>query len=241
MASCLSLSAYFRRFGGPVSSNLEPIRIGNYIFTKEVQAHALITGKIERIVIAGALRGIFLSMNEGLHNDFDFCGQVTAILKDNFESFADLIRLLRNVYSHEITWASRGDLILKRKDFERYISYRINHGKPMCISFGIAYADVMPNVPTPKDYGIHLQVSLEDLQEGEKTYLRLSVLMISFCLRSCVSICARCCCRITTSLKLGYLSTSIHGAPLLVYLTWDVTDVHSRPYKCFHPYPQAAA
>jgi hypothetical protein len=169
LVSGLAMGNYLLRFGQThVFPNLKDIGISNYIMTKEVQEQALKKVSFERVAISGALRGIYISMNEVLQKNPIFYGEISKLLKENCETFSDLIRLLRNAYSHEITWISRGDVILKEEDFKGFISYRKKSEKSMVLSLTILYADLMPDVPIPrKNYGIHLSVSLENLQEGK--------------------------------------------------------------------------
>jgi hypothetical protein len=195
LVSCMSFGSYFHHFGqSHVLPNLKDIFLkdisrSGYFIPRAIQEHALRKGKFERIGISAAMRAIFAAMNEVLQNNPDFCDQLTTVLKENNEAFGDLIRLLRNVYSHEITWASTGEVVLKNQDFKGFIAYRERNRKSMSISFDISYADVMRDVPVREGYGIHFQLSLGDLQEGKtlSSIINLTnqLLMAELCFNLC--------------------------------------------------------
>lgn len=196
MASCLSFGSHFQRFGqSHVLPNLKNISMSDYFIAKEVQAHALKKGKLERVAISAALRGIFGSMNEVLKNNPTFRGKVDNILKESFRSFSDLIRLLRNVHSHDITWAATGDIVLKKEDIEGFIKYRKANGRPLIISFEFSYVEAFPELLVPQGYGLKLHVSLTELKEGKELSTIISLysqlMLAELCYNMCTYLSSR--------------------------------------------------
>jgi hypothetical protein len=191
MISCLSFANYFHRLGKThVLPNLKDLLIDDYFISREAQKRALTEGKFARIAMSAALRSVFISMNEVLQKNPQFQALLADVLEENLESFSDLIKLLRNAYSHEITWASTGDIILKNEDFTAFMNFRKSQAKPSTLSIDFLYSDKFPGFPAPPEYGLKLRVPLENLREGENLSSIISLhhqfMIAELCYNMCI-------------------------------------------------------
>lgn len=164
-----ALSLYMYRFGeSHVYPNLDNIKSHGHYFPKELQLEALQKTPLFRLCISYGLRGVFSAMYEVMKNSNTFKEKVKSALGDDYESFYSVVNLLRNVFSHEITWAKNAEIILKKNDYEGFVDYRKKKGMPLIISLDIKYSKILPDSQFPKEYGIKVDVDLTRLAEGDK-------------------------------------------------------------------------
>lgn len=190
MVSALALGLYINRFGeSHVFSNLTDIELSGYRIPKEVQLHALRKNLLTRFSISSALRSVFSAMYEVMNHNDAFNKKIKSLLHNNYESFYSLITLLRNVYSHEITWAANAEILLKKTDFNRFLEYRIKKGKPSSISIYVDYSKILPDVKAPHGYGINLTVDLNKLADGEKLSSVISLYHQQIIAELCFNLC----------------------------------------------------
>lgn len=170
MVSALALGSHLNRFGeSNVYPNLTDIKLSyGYYIPKKLQLHALQRNPLDRFSISCGFRGVFSAMYEVMKNNNTFKYKVNTILGDGNVSFFSLINLLRNVYSHEITWATSGEIILKKQDYQDFIKCRKKKRIPLIVSLDIKYSQILPELPFPDGYGIRVEVNLDRLRAGDK-------------------------------------------------------------------------
>lgn len=170
MVSAFALGAHLTKFGeSHVFPNLTDIKLSHgYQISKEVQQHALSRNHLTRFSISCALRGVFSAMYEVMkHNDL-FKSKIALLLHDNDESFFSIVNLLRNVYSHEISWAANADILLKAADYNDFLKRRRKSKKPLSISIIVDYSQIIPDAKAPLGYSVNVTVDLTMLADGEK-------------------------------------------------------------------------
>jgi hypothetical protein len=154
-----------------INNNISGIAVNEYILPKETQEYALQNVSLERFVISSSLRGVFSAMYEGLKNNAIFKRQIESILIENYSNFFALINLLRNFYSHELTWSKAGEIIIKPNDFEGFVRYRNTQDLSKLIRIDIKYKDILPSgVPVSDDYGIKFELHIGNLKEQIKLH-----------------------------------------------------------------------
>ena len=191
MVSALALDLHLNRFKESVLQNLTDIKLSNdYQIPKKVQLYALDRKCFPRFSISCALRGVFSAIYEGMkHNDV-FKNKITSLLNDNDESFFSIVTLLRNVYSHEISWAVNGEILLKKTDYDIFIKQRQKKGKPLSISINVDYSQIFPDVNAPHGYSLNVTVDLTKLADGEKLSSVISLYHQQMIADLCFNVCS---------------------------------------------------
>lgn len=189
--SASALDLYLHRFGkSHVYPNLTDIKLSSgHYFSKELQLDALQKNALLRLSISCGLRGVFSAMYEVMKNNNTFKDRVNAILGDDKESFFSLVNLLRNVYSHEITWATSGAILLKKDDYEGFVKYREKKGIPLIVSLDIKYSKILPDSTFPDGYGIKVDVYLDRLVEGRELTSVISLYDQQMIAELCFNLC----------------------------------------------------
>ena len=190
MIALMALHNHLHVYGEKcVFPQLQPIKIGDYYIDPAVQEHALKLKEVSRFIAAAGFRGVFSAMYEGLKNNPTFSRTVKNSLQNNYEDFYDLVNLFRNLYSHEITWSAKGDIILKEEDYERLKQSRARHQRPPVISFSVLFRDVIPEITWPPEYGIKLRLDTNDLEEGKTLGSLVTIfdqqILAEFCYNFC--------------------------------------------------------
>lgn len=167
MYSAMSLCIYYNNNKSSIKQNIKDIQISEYTLARPVQEYALDNVSLERFAISSSLRGVFSAMYEGLKNNANFKSKIESKLSNNYEDFFALINLLRNFYSHELTWMNDGKIILKINDFRSFISYRKRNNLAEILSINIEYKDIFPQkIRIPDNNGIKFELDTNNLKEG---------------------------------------------------------------------------
>lgn len=171
LCSSLALALYKNRFREEIYKNLSDIILSekgsSYIISKEAQLYSLNSISFENFVISSALRSVFSGMYEGLKENEYFKNKIKIKLSNQYDDFYALVNLLRNLYSHEITWSDHNAIILKNADFRKFKLYRQKKNLPEKISIKIFYKDILPaEIKSPYNYYVEIHLDTNLLNEG---------------------------------------------------------------------------
>jgi len=121
-------------------------------FNKEWQIYAIKEWVLKNFIIINSLRTIFSTLCEWIDNNSQFKNKLDIeLLSNDNDSFHTCIKLLRNIYSHDFTYFSQNDIIIKKKDYEEMVSRRRKKNLSLNIDFQTNYCKV--------------NISLNDLKE----------------------------------------------------------------------------
>ena len=166
LSSSFALVRYYTHNTSTVNDKLSNIEISKYRLSKKNQLFALENSNLERFLISSSLRGVFSGTYEGLNNNKTFSGKYKDILARDYDNFFSLVNLLRNLYSHELTWINHGSIVLKDSDFNGWVNYRKKKELPNKIEFNVNYSKLLPHLSCPKDYGFEIELNTDNLSSG---------------------------------------------------------------------------
>lgn len=116
-------------------------------FSKEWQILAVEEWVLKNFVIINSLRTIFATLCEWMENNSQFKDKVNIeLLRNDDDSFHTCIKLLRNIYSHDFTYFSQNDIIIKKKDYDKMVEYRIKNNLSLELNFQTDYCKVSLNL-----------------------------------------------------------------------------------------------
>lgn len=168
MCSALAFDCYMNKDGACIYNSLTDIEVDSYLLSKELQKISLSKAPLARFAISSAMRGVFSAMYEGLNNNVDFRDKIKDILYLQYDNFFALVNLLRNLYSHEITWTNSGSIILKKSDFTGFMNWRNKKKLPKEITLNVCCRDIFPAIKPPENRRVQILLDTYLLKEGEK-------------------------------------------------------------------------
>ena len=131
------------------------------------------------------LRYVFSAAHEGFRKSSGFEKSPTfrahfcnKLASRNYDALRAITRLLRNVYSHEVTSGDQGNIFLTREHFEGFVNHQRKHKCPDEISLNISQNEyrqfLLATDQVPSHLNLKISFQLSDLENGKNLDMIIS-------------------------------------------------------------------